>query len=108
MIAMRPGSPSAACDAAAARLLAKLSAINRRYKSAVPPCVTFGNLAESHAAAEVGTYPRRLCHQLAEPIMTDKALPPDKLRDALTRIAGWRAAPAQPVACPLCETPGLE
>ena len=39
--------------------------------------------------------------------MTDKALPPDKLRTALARIAGWHAAPGEPVACPLCEAPGL-
>ena len=39
--------------------------------------------------------------------MTIKTLPPDKLREALARIAAWRASPAEPVACPLCETPGL-
>jgi hypothetical protein len=40
--------------------------------------------------------------------MTQQTLPPDKLRTALARIAGWRAAPDQPVACPLCAAPGLE
>ena len=39
--------------------------------------------------------------------MTGKLLPPDKLRDALDRIAAWRLAPDRPVACPLCEAPGL-
>ena len=40
--------------------------------------------------------------------MTDKPLPPDKLRTALARIAAWRIAPDQPVACPLCDADGLE
>jgi hypothetical protein len=35
-------------------------------------------------------------------------LPADKLRLALQRIASWRLAAAQPVACPVCEAPGLE
>ncbi len=39
--------------------------------------------------------------------MTDRTLPPDKLRDALLRIAAWRAAPGVPVACPVCEAEGL-
>jgi hypothetical protein len=39
--------------------------------------------------------------------MTAKPLPPDKVHTALARIAGWRAAPAAPVACPVCEAPGL-
>jgi hypothetical protein len=40
--------------------------------------------------------------------MTAKALPPDKLRTAMARIAAWRAAPDAAVACPVCEAPGLE
>ena len=36
-----------------------------------------------------------------------RPLPTDKLREALARIAAWRAAPDQPVACPVCEAPGL-
>jgi hypothetical protein len=39
--------------------------------------------------------------------MTTKPLPPDKVHTALQRIAAWRAAPAEPVACPVCEAPGL-
>ena len=39
--------------------------------------------------------------------MIDKPLPPDKVHTALQRIAGWRAAPAEPVACPVCEAAGL-
>jgi hypothetical protein len=39
--------------------------------------------------------------------MTGKPLPPDKVRLALQRIAGWRLAPAAPVACPVCEAAGL-
>ena len=27
---------------------------------------------------------------------------------ALLRIASWRLAPGEPVACPVCERPGLE
>ena len=34
-------------------------------------------------------------------------LPADKMGVALTRIAAWRAAPSEPVLCPLCEVPGL-
>jgi len=34
-------------------------------------------------------------------------LPADKVRLALQRIAAWRAAPAEPAACPVCEAPGL-
>ena len=37
-----------------------------------------------------------------------KSLPPGKLREALGRIAAWRLAAAQPICCPVCETPGLE
>ncbi len=40
--------------------------------------------------------------------MTQQALPPDKLRPALARIAAWRLAPAHPVTCPVCEAPGLD
>jgi len=36
------------------------------------------------------------------------SLPADKLREALARIAAWRLAPADPVACPVCEVQGLE
>jgi hypothetical protein len=40
--------------------------------------------------------------------MADRsALPPDKLREALARINGWRLAPLQPVACPVCEQKSL-
>lgn len=35
-------------------------------------------------------------------------LPPEKVRIALQRIAAWRLAPAEPVACPVCEAAGLE
>jgi len=31
----------------------------------------------------------------------------DKVAIALARIARWRAAPDDPVACPVCEEPGL-
>jgi hypothetical protein len=34
-------------------------------------------------------------------------LPADKMRVALQRIAGWRVAPTQPVACPVCEAAEL-
>jgi len=37
-----------------------------------------------------------------------KSLPADRLRLALQRIAGWRLAADQAVACPVCEVPGLE
>ena len=40
--------------------------------------------------------------------MTHQSLPAEKLRTALERIAAWRAAPDEPVACPLCEATGLE
>lgn len=35
-------------------------------------------------------------------------LPAEKLKVAMQRIAAWRLAPAEPVACPVCEAPGLE
>jgi hypothetical protein len=35
-------------------------------------------------------------------------LPPDRLRLALERIAAWRLAPREPVACPVCEATGLD
>jgi hypothetical protein len=35
------------------------------------------------------------------------ALPADKIGAALHRIAAWRANPAEPVACPVCEAAGL-
>lgn len=35
------------------------------------------------------------------------SLPADKLREALARIADWRLAPFEPVACPVCEAKGL-
>jgi transcription elongation factor Elf1 len=34
-------------------------------------------------------------------------LPVDKMPAALTRIATWRSAPAEPVSCPVCEAAGL-
>jgi hypothetical protein len=37
-----------------------------------------------------------------------RALPPDKMTLAVRRIAAWRAAPHEPVACPVCEAPGLK
>jgi hypothetical protein len=40
--------------------------------------------------------------------MTQQTLPPEKLRTALLRIAAWRAAPTQAVACPVCEAAGLK
>jgi hypothetical protein len=40
--------------------------------------------------------------------MPHKLLPTDKVRLALQRIAAWRLAPDQPVACPVCEAKGLE
>jgi hypothetical protein len=39
--------------------------------------------------------------------MPQRSLPADKMRLAIQRIAAWRAAPAEPVACPVCEAPGL-
>jgi hypothetical protein len=35
------------------------------------------------------------------------ALPADKMRVAMQRIAAWRSAPSQSVACPVCEAAGL-
>ena len=35
-------------------------------------------------------------------------LPADKTLIALQRIAAWRAAPDQPVACPVCEAAGVD
>jgi hypothetical protein len=32
----------------------------------------------------------------------------EQQREAIRRIAAWRAEPARPVACPACETPTLE
>jgi hypothetical protein len=40
--------------------------------------------------------------------MTELSLPPDKVPVAVQRIAAWRAAPDQPVACPACDASGLE
>jgi hypothetical protein len=40
--------------------------------------------------------------------MQKHPLPPDKVRSALQRIHAWRAAPAAPVACPVCEAEGLK
>jgi hypothetical protein len=34
-------------------------------------------------------------------------LPAEKMSVALQRIATWRAAPSDPVACPVCEAAGL-
>ena len=39
--------------------------------------------------------------------MPQKTLPADKVAIALTRIAAWRTAPDEPVACPVCEATGL-
>ena len=36
------------------------------------------------------------------------ALDADQLRQAFRRIAGWRADPGAPVACPACGQVGLE
>jgi hypothetical protein len=41
-------------------------------------------------------------------VVTGNPLPSDKLRLALQRIAAWRLAAADPVACPVCEASGLE
>jgi predicted RNA-binding Zn-ribbon protein involved in translation (DUF1610 family) len=35
-------------------------------------------------------------------------LTPGQHREAIRRIAAWRVEPGHPVACPACETPGLE
>lgn len=40
-------------------------------------------------------------------VVTGKSLPGDLVRDALARIAEWRLAPMEPVACPVCDTLGL-
>jgi hypothetical protein len=40
--------------------------------------------------------------------VTGNPLPSDKLRLALQRIAAWRLAATEPVACPVCEASGLE
>jgi hypothetical protein len=32
----------------------------------------------------------------------------EQQREAIRRVMAWRAEPAKPVACPACETPGLE
>jgi len=39
--------------------------------------------------------------------MTTNPLPADKMLVALQRIAAWRAAPDDPVACPVCDASGL-
>lgn len=36
-----------------------------------------------------------------------QALPQDKVRVAMQRIAAWRAKPGEPVACPVCGAAGL-
>ena len=36
------------------------------------------------------------------------ALTVEQQREAIRRVTAWRAEPAKPVACPACETPGLE
>ena len=40
--------------------------------------------------------------------MTGNPLQVDKLKLALQRIAAWRLAATEPVACPVCEASGLE
>ncbi len=35
-------------------------------------------------------------------------LPADYLKPALQRIAAWRLAATEPVACPVCEASGLD
>ncbi len=40
--------------------------------------------------------------------MAQQPLPYDKVPVALAKIAAWRAAPSEPVACPVCEAPGLK
>lgn len=37
-----------------------------------------------------------------------QALPSEKIGAAMARITAWRVAPADPVACPLCEVEGLQ
>jgi hypothetical protein len=39
--------------------------------------------------------------------VTGNALPADKLREALARIADWRLAPFEPAVCPVCGAKGL-
>jgi len=39
--------------------------------------------------------------------MAPQALSPEKLSEALARIAAWRVAPGGPVACPVCEAAGV-
>jgi len=39
--------------------------------------------------------------------MPQKPLPPEKMIVALQRIAAWRAAPDDPVLCPVCDAQGL-
>ncbi|MEE8579759.1 MAG: hypothetical protein V3S78_07380 [Hyphomicrobium sp.] len=39
--------------------------------------------------------------------MSKSPLSADKIAIALARIAKWRAAPDDPVACPVCGEPGL-
>jgi hypothetical protein len=39
--------------------------------------------------------------------VSQTSLPAAKLREALARIAGWRLAPFEAVACPVCEEKGL-
>lgn len=36
-----------------------------------------------------------------------KALPADRVPQALVAVAAWRKSPAELVACPACHTPGL-
>jgi len=36
------------------------------------------------------------------------ALDAEQLREAARRVAGWRASPELPVACPACGVPGLQ
>jgi hypothetical protein len=36
------------------------------------------------------------------------ALTPDQVREAMRRVAAWRAAPDRPVACPSCGADGLQ
>lgn len=36
-----------------------------------------------------------------------RALPPEKLREAMARTATWRSDPRRAVACPVCGTDGL-
>jgi hypothetical protein len=36
------------------------------------------------------------------------ALTSQQQGEAMRRVAAWRAQPGRPVACPACETPGLQ